>query len=48
MVLTIVDLKGRVVYQDELDLSGLQEGTYGCQLTVCGKTKCTRMLLVAH
>jgi hypothetical protein len=60
IVLTIVDLKGQLVYQNDLgtlppgenqvqlDLSGLQEGMYICQLTGNGTTKRTRKLLIAR
>ena len=60
IVLTIVDLKGQLVYQYDLgtlppgenqvqqDLSGLQEGIYICQLTGNGTTKRTRKLLIAR
>ena len=60
MVLTIVDLKGQVVYHDdlsslslgknhvELDLTGLQNGLYSCQLTSNGKSEANCKLLVAH
>jgi len=60
MVLTIVNLKGQVVYhhdpgslpqgknQIELDLSGIPGGMYHCQLTNNGTTKVTRKLVILH
>jgi len=60
VVLTIVDLKGQVVDQNdlgilplgenriELDLSGLKDGMYSCQLTNNGTIKGTRKLLIAR
>ncbi|MFH0758435.1 MAG: T9SS type A sorting domain-containing protein [Bacteroidota bacterium] len=60
MVLSIVDMKGRVVYRYEpgilpsgesrleLDLSGFQEGVYLCQLTINGKTSVIRNFVIAR
>ncbi|MCK5137728.1 MAG: T9SS type A sorting domain-containing protein [Bacteroidales bacterium] len=60
MALTIVDLKGQVVYhhdlgtlphgkhQIELDLSGIPGGIYNCQLTNNGTIKGTRKLVIAR
>lgn len=60
LVLTIVDLKGQVVYRRgfgslpagenhvELDLSGIQDGMYICVLTSNGTTKVTRKLIIRH
>jgi hypothetical protein len=59
LVLNIVDIKGqRVLYHDpgrlpqgvnhiDLDLSGLKDGMYNCQLTN-GTSKITRKLVIAH
>ena len=60
IVLTIINLKGQVIYQNdlgslpqgenkiELNLSGLPNGMYSCQLTSNGTIKGTRKLLIAH
>ena len=60
MVLTIVNLKGQVVYHNdlgsmpqgenkiELDLSDFQNGVYNCLLTSNGTIKVTRKLVIAH
>lgn len=60
MFLTIVNLKGQVVYhhdlgsmplgenQVELDLSGIHDGIYHCQLTNNGTRKVTRKFVIAH
>jgi hypothetical protein len=60
LVLTIVDLKGRIVLKKELgslspgkiqvemDLSGLQDGLYSCRLTSNSAIKATRKLIVAR
>jgi hypothetical protein len=60
MELSIINLKGQVIYQNdlgslpqgenkiELDLSGLPNGMYSCQLTSNGTIKGSRKLLIAH
>jgi len=60
MVLTIVNLKGQVVYQSDLnnlppgenqiqlDLSGLENGLYNSLLTIDGKTKGACKLILAR
>ena len=60
MVLTIVNLKGQVVYHNDLgsmphggykiklDLSDFQNGVYNCLLTSNGTTKVTRKLVIAR
>ncbi|MCK4750649.1 MAG: T9SS type A sorting domain-containing protein, partial [Bacteroidales bacterium] len=60
MVLTVIDLKGRVVFhrnlgilphgenQVMLDLSGLQNGMYTCQLSNGQSSKVTRKLVIVH
>ena len=60
MALTIVNLKGQVVYHHdlgrllpgenrvELDLSELQNGIYSCQLNSNGITRITCKILIAH
>jgi hypothetical protein len=59
MMLSITDMKGQEVlhrelgtlpqgkYHVQLDLSGLQDGMYTCQLTSC-TAKVTRKLVIAH
>ncbi len=60
IVLTIVDMKGRVIFKNdlgslpqgenqiELYLSGLQNGMYTCRLMSNGTTKATGKLVIAH
>jgi len=60
IVLTIVNMKGQVVYrhdlgnfsqgenQVELDLSGIPSGMYHCQLTNNGTLKVTHKLVIVH
>ncbi len=60
MELTIVDLKGGVVYQNDLgslprgdhqinlDLSALKSGIYSCQLTKSGTAQVTRKLVIVR